>query len=73
VNCGVVNGVDPGGNAVDESGSDIRGAQNIGSSGGVASPGAAAGATGPLGSAVDLLGGLLGGLLHASPFATTPG
>ena len=36
IRCDVVNGVDPNGNAdgVDESGSDIRGSQNIGLSGG---------------------------------------
>jgi phospholipid/cholesterol/gamma-HCH transport system substrate-binding protein len=74
VSCGVVNGVDPGGNAVDETGSNIRGAQNIGSSGGVGSPGPAAGAAGALlGPLEDLLGDLLGGLLHATPFATTVG
>ena len=69
VHCGVVNGVDPGGNSVDETGSNIRGAQNIGSSGGVGSPGPSAPATG----AVGALDGLLGSLLHASPFATTVG
>src|SRR3954454_17194811 len=73
VRCGVVNGVDPGGNSVDETGSNIRGAQNIGSDGGSGSPGAAAPATGALGSATDLLAGVLGVLLHASPFATTAG
>jgi len=74
ISCGVVNGVDPGGNSVDESGSDIRGAQNIGGSGGVGSPGGASGsATDPLAAAGDLLGGLLGGLLHASPISTTAG
>jgi virulence factor Mce-like protein len=69
VHCGVVNGVDPGGNSVDETGSDIRGAQNIGSSGGVGSPGAA----GPTTGAVGTVGDLLGGLLHATPFTTTAG
>jgi phospholipid/cholesterol/gamma-HCH transport system substrate-binding protein len=73
VRCDVVNGVDPGGNSVDESGSNIRGAQNIGADGGVASPGPALPATSGVGAAGDLLGSLLGGLLHASPFATTVG
>ena len=73
VACDVVNGVDPGGNAVDESGSNIRGAQNIGGDGGVGSPGPAAGATAGLQAVTDLLGGLVGGLLHATPFATTAG
>lgn len=73
VACDVVNGVDPGGNSVDESGSNIRGAQNIGGDGGVGSPGPAAGATAGLQAVTDLLGGLIGGLLHATPFATTAG
>ena len=81
VGCGVVNGVDPGGNAVDESGSNIRGAQNIGSAGGVGSPGPSLPGGDPLGGVLDpvrelvegLLDDLLGGLLNASPFATTAG
>jgi phospholipid/cholesterol/gamma-HCH transport system substrate-binding protein len=73
VRCDVVNGVDPGGNSVDETGSNIRGAQNIGSDGGVASPGPSQPATGGVGAVGDLLGSLLGGLLHATPFATTVG
>jgi phospholipid/cholesterol/gamma-HCH transport system substrate-binding protein len=73
VRCGVVNGVDPGGNSVDETGSNIRGAQNIGSSGGAGSPGPSAPATGAVGTVGGLPGDLLGGLLHASPYATTGG
>jgi phospholipid/cholesterol/gamma-HCH transport system substrate-binding protein len=73
VRCGVVNGVDPGGNSVDETGSDIRGAQNIGSSGGAGAPGAVAPATGAGGAVGGALGDLLGGLLHATPFTTTAG
>ena len=74
VACDVVNGVDPGGNAVDETGSDIRGAQNIGADGGVASPGPGASVGSALGAPLDdLLGGLLGGLLHATPFASSAG
>jgi virulence factor Mce-like protein len=73
VRCDVVNGVDPGGNSVDETGSNIRGAQNIGSDGGVASPGPSLPATGGVGAVGDLLGSLLGGLLHATPFATAVG
>ena len=74
VACTVRNGVDPSpGDGVDETGSDIRGAQNIGGSGGQGAPGpqgqlAAGGQT--LGGALD---GLLGGLLHATPFATAVG
>ena len=74
VACDVVNGVDPGGNAVDESGSNIRGAQNIGADGGVASPGPGAAVGSALGAPLDdLLGGLLGGLLHATPFTSSAG
>jgi virulence factor Mce-like protein len=73
VSCDVVNGVDPGGNSVDETGSNIRGAQNIGSDGGVGSPGPSAPAAGLPGNVGNLLGDLLGGLLHATPFATTVG
>jgi virulence factor Mce-like protein len=73
VSCDVVNGVDPGGNSVDETGSNIRGAQNIGSTGGVGSPGPPAPAADLLGNVGNLLGDLLGGLLHATPFATTVG
>jgi phospholipid/cholesterol/gamma-HCH transport system substrate-binding protein len=75
VACDVINGVDPNpSDGVDESGSDIRGEQNIGRSGGVRSPGpqsGAAGGTGALGA--NPLGDLLGGLLHANPFSTTAG
>jgi phospholipid/cholesterol/gamma-HCH transport system substrate-binding protein len=73
VSCDVVNGVDPGGNSVDETGSNIRGAQNIGSAGGVGSPGPPAPAADLLGNVGNLLGDLLGSLLHATPFATTLG
>jgi virulence factor Mce-like protein len=75
VRCGVVNGVDPGGNSVDESGSDIRGAQNIGGAGGTGAPGGTSGlpSTDPLAPVGGLLGDLLGTLLHASPFASTAG
>jgi len=77
VGCDVVNGVDPNpGDGVDESGSDIRGAQNIGGSGRTGSPGAAAGLPGvgtvlaPVTSVVDQV---LGGLLSANPFSRTIG
>jgi virulence factor Mce-like protein len=73
VRCDVVNGVDPGGNSVDETGSNIRGAQNIGSDGGVGAPGPSLPATDGVAAVGDLLGPLLGGLLHATPFATTVG
>lgn len=81
VRCDVVNGADPDpGDGVDERGSNIRGEQNIGRSGGVAGPGpqSGLGQLPPLGSLLDgLLGGvddLLGGLLGgAVPFARTAG
>lgn len=72
VRCDVINGVDPNGNAdgVDESGSDIRGSQNIGRSGGQGAsspPGSQSG--GP--SAASQLQTLLGTLLRANSFSTT--
>jgi virulence factor Mce-like protein len=75
VTCDVINGVDPNpSDGVDESGSDIRGEQNIGRSGGVGAPGPQGGAAGSTGA---LSGGplddLLGGLLHANPFSRTAG
>ena len=75
VRCRVVNGVDPDpGDGYDENGSNIRGTQNIGGSGG-------RGATEPT---EQLPGGgappsptalseLMGGLLHANPIATLTG
>ncbi|PWW22752.1 phospholipid/cholesterol/gamma-HCH transport system substrate-binding protein [Geodermatophilus normandii] len=73
VGCDVVGGADPiPGDGVDESGSNIRGAQNIGGDGGVGSPGpqGQAGALAPVATVVDdVLGGLLGGV----PFARTTG
>jgi phospholipid/cholesterol/gamma-HCH transport system substrate-binding protein len=76
VACAVINGVDPSpSDGVDESGSDIRGAQNIGRSGGVGSPGPQSGAAGSTGALSQLspLSDLVGGLLHATPFASTLG
>ena len=74
VSCDVVNGVDPDpSDGVDESGSDIRGEQNIGGSGGVASPGPQGGAAAIAAPVTSALDGLLSGLLSASPFATTAG
>lgn len=71
--CGVVNGVDPSpGDGYDETGSDLRGAQNIGRNGGVGSPGP----TGQL-QANDpraAVGGtILDQFMHANPFAFTVG
>jgi len=73
VQCDVVNGVDPGGDSIDESGSDIRGAQNIGSDGGVGSPGPTPPPVGAVTTVGGVLDGLVGALLHANPFATTVG
>jgi virulence factor Mce-like protein len=73
VRCAVVNGVDPNpGDGVDESGSDIRGEQNIGRSGGVGSPGPQGGGAG--GEAVSgIVDEVLGGILSATPFSRTIG
>jgi phospholipid/cholesterol/gamma-HCH transport system substrate-binding protein len=84
VSCAVVDGVDPDpADGVDESGSNIRGEQNIGRSGGVAGSGPQSDLAGrpPLGTVigglVDGVGGVLddvlGNLLGASPFARTTG
>ncbi|MGY1781906.1 MCE family protein [Geodermatophilus sp. SYSU D01036] len=73
VRCDVVNGADPTpGDGVDESGSNIRGEQNIGRDGGVGSPGpqGQAGVGAPVASVVD---DVLGDLLGARPFARTAG
>ena len=71
--CAVVNGVDPQpADGYDESGSDIRGAQNIGRDGGVGSPGPQ-GQAGQLPPADSVLGEVVGGLLHANPFARSLG
>ena len=73
VACSVINGVDPNpGDGVDESGSDIRGEQNIGRSGGVGSTGPQSGLAGSTGN-LSVLDDVLGRLLHANPFARTVG
>jgi phospholipid/cholesterol/gamma-HCH transport system substrate-binding protein len=81
VSCSVVNGVDPNpGDAANEAGSNIRGEQNIGRSGGVGGTGpSSSGAELPplgtvIGGVVDgLLDDVLGNLLSASPFQRTTG
>lgn len=69
VRCRVVNGADPNpGDDADETGSNIRGEQNIGRSGGVAGSGPQSGG----GTRPPVLAGLdelLGDLLHANPFS----
>ncbi len=73
VQCQVVNGVDPNpGDSHDESGSNIRGEQNIGRDGGTGSgrPQGEAGEQPPVTAVLDEV---LGGMLHANPFASTLG
>jgi virulence factor Mce-like protein len=73
VRCRVVNGVDPNpGDDHDESGSNIRGEQNIGRDGGTDTgrPQGEAAEQPPVGSVLDEV---LGGILHANPFARTLG
>jgi phospholipid/cholesterol/gamma-HCH transport system substrate-binding protein len=72
VRCEVINGVDPNpGDAYDENGSNIRGAQNIGRSGGRGTTPPAQAVTGQF--PANPLAPILGGLLSANPFATTLG
>ena len=73
VYCGVVNGNDPDpGDGYDESGSNIRGEQNIGRDGGTGTgrPQGELGGRGPL---FPALGDLVDGMLHASPISTITG
>jgi virulence factor Mce-like protein len=73
VYCGVVNGNDPDpGDGYDESGSNIRGEQNIGRDGGTGTgrPQGELGGRGPL---IPALGDLVDGMLHASPISTITG
>ena len=76
VTCAVINGVDPNpSDGVNENGSDIRGEQNIGRSGGVGSGGpqsAAAGSTGAFGGSNPITDAL-NGLMNANPFSSTAG
>jgi virulence factor Mce-like protein len=74
VRCDVVNGVDPSpGDGYDESGSDIRGEQNIGRAGGTGSNGPSSAAGGGSNPLAGVGGDVLGQLLHANPFASTVG
>jgi phospholipid/cholesterol/gamma-HCH transport system substrate-binding protein len=73
VSCQVVNGVDPDpGDGYDETGSSIRGEQNIGRDGGTGSgrPQGELGGGGPL---TPSLGRIVDGMLHASPISTITG
>ena len=72
VACKVINGVDPNpGDGKNETGSNIRGAQNIGGSGGQAS--SPTGGVPSTPAPPTALSGLVGQLLKASPYATTVG
>jgi phospholipid/cholesterol/gamma-HCH transport system substrate-binding protein len=72
--CAVINGVDPSpGDGYDETGSDIRGAQNIGGSGGNASKGPSSASGSLPNPSAAVAGDVLGQLLHANPFASTVG
>jgi phospholipid/cholesterol/gamma-HCH transport system substrate-binding protein len=75
VRCDVVNGVDPNpGDGVDETGSDIRGAQNIGRSGGVGSSGiGSSGTPAPPTVSTTVVDQLLDQVLGATPFASSLG
>jgi phospholipid/cholesterol/gamma-HCH transport system substrate-binding protein len=76
IGCDVVNGVDPNpGDGADESGSDIRGAQNIGRTGGQGTTGTTgtSGAGGISSLTTTIVDQVLGGVLSANPFARTLG
>jgi phospholipid/cholesterol/gamma-HCH transport system substrate-binding protein len=75
VRCQVVNGVDPDpGDGYDENGSNIRGEQNIGRDGGrgTTTPEEHLPAP-PGGSPATQLSDVVGGMIHANPFARTVG
>jgi phospholipid/cholesterol/gamma-HCH transport system substrate-binding protein len=72
VTCKVINGVDPNPSNGNENGSNIRGEQNIGRSGGVGSPGPAGGAPSPT-PVTTIISGLVGQLLHANPISSSVG
>jgi phospholipid/cholesterol/gamma-HCH transport system substrate-binding protein len=74
VHCAVVNGHDPDpGDGVDESGSDIRGAQNIGRSGGEGAPSPAPTPPASATSVTTVVDQVLSGVLGANPFSRTLG
>ena len=73
VKCDVKNGVDPNpGDGANETGSNIRGAQNIGSGGGQAAP-PTAGFPSPPGSITSTLTSVVSSILSANPFSQTVG
>lgn len=74
VRCRVVNGVDPDpGDGYDENGSNIRGTQNIGGSGGRGTTEPTEQLPGGGAPSTTALSELMGGLLHANPIATLTG
>jgi phospholipid/cholesterol/gamma-HCH transport system substrate-binding protein len=75
VRCDVVNGVDPNpGDGVDETGSDIRGAQNIGRTGGVGTPApGGSGTPAPPTISSTVVDQTLAQLLGATPFSQVLG
>jgi phospholipid/cholesterol/gamma-HCH transport system substrate-binding protein len=74
VHCAVINGHDPNpGDGVDETGSDIRGSQNIGRSGGEASPGPVPAPPSQATAVTTVLDQVLSGVLGANPFSRTLG
>jgi virulence factor Mce-like protein len=74
VRCDVINGVDPNpGDDVDESGSDIRGAQNIGRDGGQAAPSPQSQAPTRAPAPPDALGTLLNQLFRGNPIGSVTG
>jgi phospholipid/cholesterol/gamma-HCH transport system substrate-binding protein len=75
VRCDVVDGVDPDpGDGADETGSDLRGAQNIGGSGGAASPApGGSGTPAPPTISTTIVDQVLGQVLGASPFSQALG
>ncbi|MCA1657115.1 MAG: MCE family protein [Actinobacteria bacterium] len=75
VRCDVINGVDPNpGDSANESGSDIRGAQNIGRSGGVGSPGpGSTGTPAPPTLSTTVVDQVLNQVLGTTPFAQALG
>jgi virulence factor Mce-like protein len=74
VSCDVINGTDPDpGDGYDENGSNIRGEQNIGRSGGTRSSGPQGSTAGQIPPLNGIPGQVLGRLLSANPFAFTVG
>jgi len=72
VSCQVYNGVDPNaGDGYDENGSNIRGGQNVGGSGGNRSSGPQGSTTGTVPPLSGVVPDVLGQLLSANPFAFT--